>query len=113
MDFLSVKSWSQEEPAYTNSGCVLVSLVYSGAMLMDGSRDESVSVRVRDQTTGEQMLLDGVHRRSIQEQALDMLNEGANRDDVWEFVVAQVVRTLNRGLYIQTETTSDGEGIEW
>jgi len=108
MNFLSVKSWAQEEPSHTNEGTVLVSVVYSGTMLMDGSREESVSVRARSHDGGH-LLLDGVHRASIEAQALDMLNEGCTRDDTWEWIVSQVCRTLNRGLYIECEDGGETE----
>lgn len=111
--FLSVQTWSQEEPCDTNRGTVLVSVVYSGSLAMDGQHDESIAVRARDPRTGEGLLLDGVHRRSIEEQAIDMLAEGATREDTWEWVVAQVARTLNRGLYIACHIGDKGEDLEW
>lgn len=98
MDFLSVETWSKEEPAHVERGVVLVSVVYSGSLLMDGTMDESLSVRVRDDGTGNHLLLEGVARRGVEEYALDLLKQGVSRDDVWENVVSSVCRLLNRGL---------------
>jgi hypothetical protein len=99
VNFLRQESHILEQPARTQVGTVLISLAFVGSLQMDGSADESFTLRVQ-KDEGDFLHMDAVKRRGIEESCVHLRHEGASFEDIYEAATAQVVRVVNRGLFI-------------